>query len=181
MASRSAWTARAGAWTTSSSSGCGAVSNTRRSTSTLMRLWPKPRLALVAGWTFTTRSVSIRAWVISHTASDLPGRPVDMWTIGVADRLRFSRFPSELGSRGNAHLRPHPHRHYSQQSASYWRFEKQRRCTSHCTDNDRSRHQNRQGYTLRNGSGCLTNGVHLKWGVVGVAKLLDKNGGLIVR
>src|ERR1700752_2735368 len=66
MASRSAWTARAGAWTTSSSSGCGAVSNTRRSTSTLMRLWPKPRLALVAGWTFTTRSVSIRAWVIAH-------------------------------------------------------------------------------------------------------------------
>src|ERR1700747_600117 len=66
MASRSAWTARAGAWTTSSSDGCGAVSNTRRSTSTLMRLWPKPRLALVAGWTFTTRSVSIRAWVIAH-------------------------------------------------------------------------------------------------------------------
>ena len=39
--------------------------------------------------------------------------------------------------------------------------EKQRRCTSHCTDNDRSRHRNRRGYTLRSGSGCLTNGVHL--------------------
>src|SRR2546423_5565018 len=25
----------------------------------------------------------------------LPGRPVDMWTIGVADRLCFPRFPSE--------------------------------------------------------------------------------------
>src|SRR5207302_7655590 len=27
--------------------------------------------------------------------------------------------------------------------------------------NDRSRHRNRRGYTLRSGSGCLTNGVHL--------------------
>jgi hypothetical protein len=26
---------------------------------------------------------------------------------------------------------------------------KQRRCTSHCTDNDWSQHRNRQGYTLR--------------------------------
>jgi len=29
-----------------------------------------------------------------------------MWTIGVADRLRFPHFPSQLGKRGNAHLRP---------------------------------------------------------------------------
>ena len=29
---------------------------------------------------------------------------MDMWTIGVADRLRFRRFPSELGKRGNARL-----------------------------------------------------------------------------
>ena len=43
---------------------------------------------------------------------NLPGRPVDMWTIGVADRLRFPRFPSELGKRGNARLRPHTHRHH---------------------------------------------------------------------
>ena len=27
--------------------------------------------------------------------------PVDMWTIGVADRLCFPRFPSQLGNRGN--------------------------------------------------------------------------------
>jgi hypothetical protein len=40
--SPSAWTARAGAWTTSSSSDCGAASNTRRSTSTPMRVWPRP-------------------------------------------------------------------------------------------------------------------------------------------
>src|SRR5436853_2076717 len=41
---------------------------------------------------------------LSHTAANLPGRPVDMWTIGGADRLRFPRFPSELGKRGNARL-----------------------------------------------------------------------------
>ena len=33
---------------------------------------------------------------------------MDMWTIGVADRLRFPRLPSQLGRRGNARLRPHP-------------------------------------------------------------------------
>ena len=40
---------------------------------------------------------------------------VDMWTIGVADRLSFPRFPSKLGRRENARLRPHPHRHRHQQ------------------------------------------------------------------
>jgi hypothetical protein len=35
-----------------------------------------------------------------------------MWTIGVADRLRFPRFPSKLGRRGNARLRPHTHRRH---------------------------------------------------------------------
>ena len=38
-----------------------------------------------------------------------------MWTIGFADRLRFPRFLSQLGKRGNARLRPHTHRHHSQQ------------------------------------------------------------------
>jgi hypothetical protein len=41
-----------------------------------------------------------------------------MWTIGVADRLCFPRFPSYLGKQGNARLRPHPHRlprHHEQQ------------------------------------------------------------------
>jgi putative transposase len=52
---------------------------------------------------------------LSHTAANLPAWPVDMWTIGVADRLRFPRFPSKLGGRGNARLRPHPHRHRHQQ------------------------------------------------------------------
>ena len=44
----------------------GAVSNTRRSTSTLIRLWPKPGLVLAPGSIFTTRSVSTGAWVIAH-------------------------------------------------------------------------------------------------------------------
>ena len=39
----------AAAWTTSLSNDCGAVSNTRRFTSTLMRLWPKPGLVLAPG------------------------------------------------------------------------------------------------------------------------------------
>jgi putative transposase len=52
---------------------------------------------------------------LSHAAANLPGGPVDIWTIGVADRLRFPRFPSELGKRGSARLRPHTHRHRSQQ------------------------------------------------------------------
>ena len=40
--------------------------------------------------------------------------PVDMWTIGCAERFRFPRFPSKIGKRGNAHLRPHAHRHQQQ-------------------------------------------------------------------
>jgi putative transposase len=52
---------------------------------------------------------------LPHAAENLPGRPVGMWTIGCADRLRFPRCPSELGQRGNARLRPHTHRHHSQQ------------------------------------------------------------------
>src|SRR5208283_3501065 len=52
---------------------------------------------------------------LPHAAPSLRGRPVDMWTIGFADRLRFPSFPSQLGKPGNARLRPHPHRHHSQQ------------------------------------------------------------------
>ena len=48
-------------------------------------------------------------------AANLRARPGDMWTIGFADRLRFPRFPSELGKLGNARLRPHTHRRHSQQ------------------------------------------------------------------
>ena len=31
---------------------------------------------------------------------------MDMWTIGFADRLRFPRFPSKLGRRGNCSPSP---------------------------------------------------------------------------
>jgi hypothetical protein len=52
----------------------------------------------------------------AYLAADLcSGMPVDMWTIGVADRLRLLRFPSKLEKRESARLRPHPHRHNSQQ------------------------------------------------------------------
>jgi hypothetical protein len=44
---------------------------------------------------------------------------MDMWTIGFADRLRFPRFPSKLGRRGNARLRPHTHRTWSHRSRSF--------------------------------------------------------------
>ena len=40
--------------------------------------------------------------------ANLLGRLVDIWTIGVADRLRFPRFPNALGKRGNAGLRHTP-------------------------------------------------------------------------
>ena len=56
---------------------------------------------------------------LSHAAADLRRGPVGMWTIGVADRLRFPRIPSQLGKRGNARLRPHTHRHRSQQRIRY--------------------------------------------------------------
>jgi hypothetical protein len=56
---------------------------------------------------------------LSPAAANLPRRPVDMWTIGVADRLRFPRFPSKLGKRGNARLRPHTHRRHSQSRIPY--------------------------------------------------------------
>ena len=47
-------------------------------------------------------------------AANLRREPMDMWTIGFADRLRFPRFPSKLGKRGNPRLRPHTHRHHNQ-------------------------------------------------------------------
>ena len=52
--------------------------------------------------------------LLPHAAANLSGRPMDMRTIGFADRLRFPRFPSKLGRRGNARLRPHTHRRHSQ-------------------------------------------------------------------
>jgi len=56
----------AAAWTTSSSSGCGAASNTRRSISTPMRRSPRRRLASTPGSASTTRSASTRASAIAR-------------------------------------------------------------------------------------------------------------------
>ena len=52
---------------------------------------------------------------LSHAAANLRGRPMDMWTIGFTERLRFPRFPSKLGRRGNARLRLHTHGYNHQQ------------------------------------------------------------------
>ena len=80
-----------------------------------MRRSLRRRPALAPGSAFKMTNANTRASAIARRAPNLPGRPVDMWTIGSADRLRFPRFPSELGKRGNARLRPHTHRHHSQQ------------------------------------------------------------------
>src|SRR5271166_3287133 len=56
-------------------------------------------------------------------------KPVDMWTIGVADRLRSPRFPSKLEKRGNARLRPHTHRHTANQGNRYqWNIRRGSAC-----------------------------------------------------
>lgn len=88
--SRSAWTARAATWTTSSSSGCGAASNTRRSISTPMPASPRRRPASAPGSASITRSASIRAWAIARRA-----RPTKQNAGGyVDDRLRRPAAPS---------------------------------------------------------------------------------------
>src|SRR4051794_23122238 len=53
---------------------------------------------------------------LPDTPADLrSAMPVDIGTIGCAERFRFPRFPSKIGKRGKAHLRPHAHRHQQQQ------------------------------------------------------------------
>src|ERR1700736_2648770 len=88
--SPSAWTARAATWTTSSSSGCGAASNMRRSTSTPMPASPRRRPASAPGSASITRSASTRAWPIARRA-----RPTKQNAGGyVDDRLRRPAAPS---------------------------------------------------------------------------------------
>src|SRR3984893_7002861 len=58
--------ARGAAWTTSSSSGCGAASNTRRFTCMPMATSPRLRPASGLGWFSTTRSANIRAMAIAR-------------------------------------------------------------------------------------------------------------------
>src|SRR5271169_5134331 len=93
--SRSAWMARAATSTTSSSSGCGAASNTRRSTSTPMPASPRPRPASALGSAFITRSAPAPEPGLSHAAPGLRSTmPVEMWTIGFADRPRLRPHPT---------------------------------------------------------------------------------------
>ena len=76
---------------------------------------PRLRPASGLGWFSTTRSANTSEPWLSHAAASVRSTmPVDMWTIGFADRLRFPRFPSQLEKPGNARLRPHPHRHNHQ-------------------------------------------------------------------
>jgi putative transposase len=112
---RSVWTARAGAWTTSLSSGCGAASNTKKSPQCLRDCGRSQ------GWYWRlARLLQQRAPApeprLSPAATNLPRRPVDMWTIGVADRLRFPHFPSKLGS---GEMFAFAHRRHSQPRIRY--------------------------------------------------------------
>ena len=61
----------AAAWTTSSLSGCGAASNTRKSTSMPMRALPRPRLGLAPGSASTTTNASIRALVTARRGKSI--------------------------------------------------------------------------------------------------------------
>src|SRR5215475_10219297 len=125
-----------------------------------MRQWPKPRPALAAGWTFTTRSASTRAWVIARRGK------FTRKACGYVDdrRCRPAALPP-LPERARKAGKCSPSPTYPQALRSTKRFismlRKAGAYTSHCTDNNRSRHRNRPGYTLTSGSGCLTNGVHL--------------------
>jgi len=87
-------------------SGCGEASNTRKSTSTPMHGPSRPRPAWrLVGFYEAEHHQSPG----SHAAADIPEGPVQMWTIGFAERLRFPRFASELDKPGNARPRPHTH------------------------------------------------------------------------
>jgi putative transposase len=78
------------AWTTSLSSGCGAASNTRRSTSTPMPASPRPRPASALGSLSITRSANTRAYAIARRA-----RPTKQNARGyMDDRLRRPAAPS---------------------------------------------------------------------------------------
>jgi len=100
----------AAAWTTSSSSGCGAASNTRVDRNAYARV-AEAKAAIGAGLPFDNEERQQEPR-LSHAAANLRRRPVDMGTSGVADRLCF---PRQLDKRGDARLRPHTHRRRSQQ------------------------------------------------------------------
>ena len=125
-----------------SSSGCGAASNTRRSTSTPMPASPRPRPASALGSAFTTRSASTRAWAIVRHAKSMKQN-----ARGYVDDRRCR--PAA----------PSPTSPPAQPPTTGLRLT-QKRCHDRRARRDRSRYGNRPGYTLEDGSGCLTIGVH---------------------
>ena len=83
--------------------------------------------------------------------------PMDMWTIGFADRLRFpaSRASSKSGEMlAFAHI-PTGTTTNTRIDQKGFEVEYQR------LNGDRSHHRDPRGYTLKPGSGCRTIGVHL--------------------
>jgi hypothetical protein len=104
-----------------------------------MRRWPRRRPASAPGSASTMMSVSTRASAIAH-------------------RDEFTR---KAG--GNARLRPHTHRHHSQQKELISTIRKVDSSYQPSRQRDRSRDRNRPGYTLKTGSGCRTIGVHLTY------------------
>src|ERR1700732_409342 len=110
--------ARAATWTISLSSGCGAASNTRRSTSTRMPASPKRRPASAPGSASITRSASTRACAIARRAKSTK-QNADGY---MDDRLRRPAAPSPTSppaqppttglmlTRGTAEAMPSPSR-----------------------------------------------------------------------
>jgi Integrase core domain len=79
------------------SSDCGAASNTSRSISAYATV-AEAKAGIGAWLDFYNEERQHQSLGYRTPAANLPGRPVDMWTIGVADRLR-PRFPRQLGTR----------------------------------------------------------------------------------
>src|SRR6266446_4911003 len=76
---RSAWTARALGGTTSSSSGCGAASSTRRCICGPTTVRPMPALRSGATWTSTTAGDPIRALTAPHPIKPTSTRCLSAW------------------------------------------------------------------------------------------------------
>ena len=74
-----------------------AAPNTRRRMSTPMPASQEPRPASAPGSASITRSANTRAWATARCAR--PTKPVDMCTIGFADRLRLA--PTPTGTTAN--------------------------------------------------------------------------------
>jgi len=79
---------------TSSSSGCGAASIRGRLPQAYATV-AEAKTGLGAWLGFYTENAQHQSLGLSHAAANLSEGPVDMWTIGVADRLRFPPLPEQ--------------------------------------------------------------------------------------